>query len=391
MSNGSTAWCSSDAGHRRRAEDRAKSAAAGVLQVKKTASSIAVAATIAVSICVSSSLAGDFAAGSRGSGEKARALPGAAFSLHDFKPAETPKIAVEETPRALPTDEASVIKGLTARGMSADGKDLTVEPSEAMRDIVGKALSGGSPGTGGKAISLKSAGAEGARTVFGEDDRVEITDTEDYPYRMIGLILMESKAGEKRMCSGTLIGPHTVLTAAHCIYDHDRGGWLQNFRFVPGSRGSNTDDAPFGVYAFDAVYILDGYTANYEGTYNSVFLWDLGIITLQDPIGDDLGWMAYNHFEDLGAFETNITGYPGDKPFGTMWLSTCETEEENIAEVYFVNDCDAYPGSSGSAEYAIDDDGNPVIVGVFIAENPKVNTGLRLNAAYFEWVNNLNQ
>lgn len=357
--------------------------------MRTIASAGVLSAMLTTSLCIAPSFAADWSAGSKGAGEKARALPSAEFSLRDVVPAETPKITAEGTARALPTDEASVIKGLTARGMTADGQDVTVEPSEAVRDIVRKELSGGSAGTGGKS-GLRKAG-EGARTVFGDDDRVEITDTEEYPYRTVGLILMQSKAGEKRMCSGTLIGPHTVLTAAHCIYDHDRGGWLQNFKFVPGSRSSNPDEAPYGAFDFESVYIVDGYRENYTGTYNSVFPWDLGIIILQDPLGNELGWMGYNHFEDLGAFETNIAGYPGDKPFGTMWLSTCETEEENIADGYFLNDCDAYPGSSGSAEYAIDDDGNPIIVGVFIAENPKVNTAIRLNATYLEWVDNLNQ
>ena len=100
---------------------------------------------------------------------------------------------------------------------------------------------------------------------------------------------------------------------------------------------------------------LQGFIDNYQGYYGSVLPWDLGIITLKQPIGDNLGWLGYNNYEALGDFTANIVGYPGDKPGGTMWRSTCDVLAENIGDDYFQYDCDTYPGSSGSSVYAYDE------------------------------------
>ena len=56
--------------------------------------------------------------------------------------------------------------------------------------------------------------------------------------------------GNYESCSATLIGPSTVLTAAHCLYNHEAGGWQEDMFFVPGLNGSTANDAPFGGYEY---------------------------------------------------------------------------------------------------------------------------------------------
>ena len=139
-------------------------------------------------------------------------------------------------------------------------------------------------------------------------------------------------------------------------------------------------------------YVVQGFIDNYQGYYGSVLPWDLGIITLKQPIGDNLGWLGYNNYEALGDFTANIVGYPGDKPGGTMWRSTCNVLAENIGDGYFQYDCDTYPGSSGSSVYAYDEGAKArIVVGVNVAESTDFNTAVRINAAYLEWINSLNK
>src|SRR5690606_28249301 len=94
-----------------------------------------------------------------------------------------------------------------------------------------------------------SEGEEANRQVFGPDDRVQIKNTKTYPFTTIGYIEGKSKQGYGG-CSGTLIGPRTVLTAAHCLYNHVDKDWLSELIFAPGL--ASFEDAPFGAYAAES-------------------------------------------------------------------------------------------------------------------------------------------
>lgn len=360
-------------------------------------------ATIIASTMLSTALwatplfAADFSGGNQGDGEASRGLGGEDFTFREATPLQ-PKIEAGEESRAAPLeDETTVLKSLTAVGKSSDGKELKVEPSDALKAAV-KSLLGGPDGTGKTSGPSKvedpafKSGDEASRQVFGNDDRVQIANTKIYPFSAIGYLESKNSKGEYSSCSATLIGPSTVLTAAHCLYNHDAGGWMGNFFFVPGLNGATANDAPFGGYEYAEAYVVQGFIDNYQGFYGSVLPWDLGIITLKQPIGNNLGWLGYNHYPNLGDFTANIVGYPGDKPGGTMWRATCNVLAENVGDGYMQYDCDTFPGSSGSAVYAYDEGAKArVIVGVNVAESSDANTAVRINAAYLEWINGLNK
>ena len=343
--------------------------------------------------------AADFSGGSQGNGETPRGdITDQDFSLREATPV-LPKLGKDEATRAAPiTDEQAVIRSLTAVGKSSDGKELKVEPSDALKQAVKQMLDapeGGANKTSGPSKvedPAFKAGAEAERKVFGDDDRIQIANTKIYPFSAIGYLESKDLKGQYESCSATLIGPSTVLTAAHCLYNHDAGGWQDEIFFVPGLNGSTANDAPYGGYEYEDAYVVQGYIDNYQGFYGSVLPWDIGIVTLKQPVGQNLGWLGYANYDNLGDFTANIVGYPGDKPAGTMWRATCNVLSENVGDGYFQYDCDTFPGSSGSAVYAYDEGQKArVVVGVNVAESEDANTAVRVNAAYLEWINNLNK
>lgn len=352
---------------------------------------------LTTALLTTASIAADLGGGNSGGGEAPR---GGDFSFREVTP-NLPKVESDVASRAAPiVDEATALKALTAVGKSSDGKELKVEPSDALKAAIKKEIGGGAAGDDAGKTSGPSkvedpafkAGDEASRQVFGNDDRIQIANTKVYPFSSIGYLESKNQKGEYSSCSATLIGPSTVLTAAHCLYNHDAGGWMDNFFFVPALNGSTADDAPFGGYEYAEAYVVQGFIDNYQGYYGSVLPWDLGIITLKQPIGNNLGWLGYNNYASLGDFTANIVGYPGDKPGGTMWRSTCNVLAENIGDGYMQYDCDTFPGSSGSSVYAYDESAKArVIVGVNVAESPDANTAVRINESYLAWINSLNK
>lgn len=360
---------------------------------------LAASALLSTSMLAMPALAGPGDA-NPGSGEASRDVNAADYVPGRAKPM-SPKITEDEASRAAPLmDEASAVKSYGVAGRSSDGKQIKSDPSDATKKAVIEQLKapaeGGADGdaTSGPQKAEDPAlteGEEANRQVFGDDDRVQIKNTKAYPFSTIGYLESKStKTGNYSSCSATLIGPRTVLTAAHCLYNHEDKDWLDDFLFIPALNGSTANDAPFGAYEYDTAYILQGYIDNYQGYYGSVIQWDLGIVTLKDPIGNNLGWLGYSNYDDLGDFTANIVGYPGDKPMGTMWRATCEVMAENIGVDNFTYDCDTYPGSSGSAVYAYDNGSKQrIITGVNVAESPAANSAVRLNAANVSWINSL--
>ncbi|TIT05542.1 MAG: trypsin-like serine protease, partial [Mesorhizobium sp.] len=100
-------------------------------------------------------------------------------------------------------------------------KELIIE--ELNKPADGGADASGPQNTGDPGLTEGEAG----RQVFGTDDREQVKNTKTYPFSAIGYLEAKSpKTGKFGSCSATLIGPRTVLTAAHCLYSHEDGAWL---------------------------------------------------------------------------------------------------------------------------------------------------------------------
>ncbi len=338
---------------------------------------ISLAASVA--FMAAPALAGESVSGSTGNGEMPRAAPTGPQLSDRAVPIESPKIDEDAASRGLELDPAKVEQGYGVIRRSSNGEVKRMPASEEIKKMI--------EDSGARGVDPAIDKSEASRQVFGDDDRVQITDSSDFPFRTIGLLQSETPKG-LGTCSATLIGPRTVVTAAHCLYDNDEG-WRENFLFAPGLLAM--DNAPFGVYEYQDAYIFQGFVDNYQGFYGSVVPWDLGVVILKQPIGDQLGWMGFAYDDELGDFVANVIGYPGDKDPGTMWHVSCDVSSQAMNDTNFAYLCDTYPGSSGSSVYMYTEDKTRTIYGINVAENPDFNLAVRINPVYFAWLKNLIQ
>jgi hypothetical protein len=176
-----------------------------------------------------------------------------------------------------------------------------------------------------------------------------------------------------------MIDPWHVLTAGHNIHSGKGGRFSGEVIVYPGRSGY---DMPYGLsYAtyltVDARWISKGYKR-----------YDWGIITLDRRLGmftSSFG-MAYDWRPSFYRDWLDTAGYPGDKPYGTLWLS--HAEGSWVSYSWHAHECDIIGGQSGSPVWKYID-GVPYALSIQTYHGLRyVNYAARLNEARFDAIVN---
>ena len=215
-------------------------------------------------------------------------------------------------------------------------------------------------------------------TVHGPDDRVKITATGTYPWRVHASLLITAADNSQWIGTGWFIGPHTLITAGHVVFIKNSGvpgrdGWVRRIQVMPGRNGSTL---PYGSVTSTSFRSVTGWTGSGNAEY------DYGAILLPTQLGNSTGWLGFGNFSDadLRASVGNISGYPGDKPSGTQWYDARRIASVSTRKVYY--DIDTAGGQSGSAVYRIVN-GNRYAFAIHAYGGGSTNSGTRINAAVY--------
>jgi V8-like Glu-specific endopeptidase len=215
--------------------------------------------------------------------------------------------------------------------------------------------------------------------VLGQDDRIQITNTADYPWRVHASLLVTARDGSRWIGTGWFIGPHTLVTAGHVVYIKNSGvpgrdGWAQSVQVMPGRNGTTL---PYGSVLTSNLRTVNGWADRGDPEF------DYGAIILPSDLGSTTGWFGFGAYTDatLLASSVNISGYPGDKPAGTQWYHWNKVDSVGPRKVFYA--VDTFGGQSGSAVYRIDN-GERYGVAVHAYGGTASNSGTRITRAVFD-------
>ncbi|HEX8849741.1 MAG TPA: trypsin-like peptidase domain-containing protein [Gemmatimonadaceae bacterium] len=214
--------------------------------------------------------------------------------------------------------------------------------------------------------------------VLGHDDRTVVPDPTASPWRHICALRIRTSTGKDFVGTGWFIGPRTVMTAGHCVFMRDEGGWVASIDVIPALDGTEEpyDHAPSTNFKAVREWTEGDGDSNY----------DFGAILLDKPLGEQTGWFAFASLPDttLSSTKANISGYPADRDNATRQYYHAR-KLLLVQPQRLVYDIDTYGGQSGSAIW-LNLEGDRIAVGIHTTGASTTNSGTRITDEVFAFM-----
>lgn len=213
------------------------------------------------------------------------------------------------------------------------------------------------------------------------DERVRIFDTTSDPWRKICSLEIHWKNGDVGIGTGWFAGPHTVITAGHCVHDRSSGGWAKQIIVRPARNGSQS----MGELTVTRFSTTDLWLSDQLRNQD----YDFGAIHLS-PAAEEItrktGWFATAVMSDAALVKqrVNVSGYPAtvrtSRPNGTQQFFHAK-QIVSVSPLRVFYDIDTTEGQSGSPVWLQTASG-PRVIGIHAygvsTASPRANSGPRL-------------
>jgi len=225
---------------------------------------------------------------------------------------------------------------------------------------------------------------EAAEVVIGRDERRRIVATKANPWKRICHLRIQAANGRFFLGTGFFIGPRTIVTAGHCVYMHDQGGWAKQITVTPGR---NATETPFMSYAATSFRSVKGWVTNKSRNYDYGVILLPKIAAIPSEIGA-FGFASYSNQSLLNKKRLSTAGYPGDRPYpgdqprDTLWYDGRKAKAVTVRTITY--DIDTAGGQSGSPVWVKLSDGKRIVVGIHTNGDQSGNSATRITKPVFE-------
>lgn len=212
--------------------------------------------------------------------------------------------------------------------------------------------------------------------IIGSDGRSRVTNTTSFPYSAICYLETKWKDGTTTIGTAWMYWKDIAITAGHCVYSSDRGGWAKSVTIWPGRNGSTT---PYGSAYAKVMHTSTAWTNSSNANY------DYGLLELNKNIGTSTGYFGMHWTSSsLNGKSINVAGYPGSSiKIRQLWKMNGKVASCNANKVYYSIDTEG--GQSGSPVYWYNSTYGYQGIAIHAYGGSSNNSGTRITQSLFDF------